>query len=447
MYKKTNQEYQEYLESIVGDVLEQASNQGADQAEVNAGKNTGFGVTARMGDIENIEYTNGCGLTITVYINSKKGTASTSDLNASSLNETIRKACSFAKYTAADDCSGLADESLMALGVLPDIDNNHNWSISVEEATRMAIECESAALNLDAKIVNSEGGNVNSYTGIRVHGNSHGFLRGYQETNHSISCSVVGDKDNEMQRDGWGSASRHPDDLDDHIQIGKKAGMRTLSRLGSKKIDTTEAPILFAPELAGGFVRHAISALSGSAQYRKASFLLDAMGKQIFPDFFSIKERPHIKRAWRSNGFDADGVATHDRDIVLNGVIEGYFLGAYGARRLNMSTTANAGGYHNLIIPGNTENQKAIISSMQRGLLVRELIGQGVNNVTGDYSRGASGYWIENGVIAYPVHEVTISGNLLDLYKNISMIGNDYDPRGGIRCGALLIDKMRISGN
>ena len=444
MHKKINQEY---LESIVEDVLEQASNQGADQVEVTATKDMGFGVTARMGDIENIEYTNGSGLTITVYINSKKGTASTSDLNASALKETIRKACSFAKYTAADNCSGLADASLMALGTLPDIDIQHNWSISVEEATKIAIECEGAALNLDAKIVNSEGGNVNTNTAIRVYGNSHGFLRSYQKTNHSIGCVVVAGQENEKQRDYWYSSSRHPDDLEDHTQIGKKAGMRTLSRLGSKKIDTTEAPVLFSPELAGGFIGHAISALSGSAQYRKTSFLLGAVGKQIFPDFFSIQERPHILKGMASRVFDAEGVATQDRNIVLNGIIEGYLLSAYSARRLNMSTTANAGGYHNLIIPGNADNQKAIISSMQRGLLVQELIGQGVNNVTGDYSRGAAGYWIENGVIVHPVHEVTISGNLIDLYKNILMIGHDYDERSGIRCGALLIDKLRISGN
>ena len=444
MHKEINQEF---LETIVADVIEQASIEGADQAEVIAFKDTGFGVTARMGDIENIEYTNGCGLTVTVYINSRKGTASTSDLNSSALKETTRKACSFAKYTAADDCSGLADEGLMANGKLPDVDLQHNWSISVDLATKMAIECEAAALNLDEKIVNSEGGNVNTNTATRVYGNSHGFLKSHQKTNHSVGCVVVASQENEKQRDYWYSSSRHPEDLENHKQIGKKAGLRTLNRLGSKKIDTTEAPVLFSPQLAGGFIGHAISALSGSAQYRKASFLLDAMEKKIFPDFLSIEERPHIPRGMASRVFDAEGVTTQDRDIVSNGKVEGYLLNSYSARRLNMITTANAGGYHNLIVPGTTDDQQAIISTMRRGLLVQELIGQGVNNVTGDYSRGAAGYWIENGMIVHPVHEVTISGNLLDMYKNILMIGNDYDQKSGIRCGALLIDKLKISGN
>jgi len=444
MRKEINREY---LESIVADVLEQASIEGADQASVGAGKDTGFGVTARLGDIENIEYTNGCGLTVTVYINSRKGRASTSDLSPSALKETTRKACSFAKYTAADDCSGLADVSLMATGELPDIDIQHNWPISVDEATKMAIECEAAALNLDEKIVNSEGGNVNTNTATRVYGNSHGFLRSYQKTMHNIGCVVVASQENEKQRDYWYSASRCPDDLENHIHIGKKAGTRALKRLGSKKIDTTEAPVLFSPQLAGAFIGHAISALSGSAQYRKASFLLDAMGKQVFPDFLSIEERPHITKGMGSRVYDAEGVTTQDREIISNGKVEGYLLASYSARRLNMTTTANAGGVSNLIIPGTEDDQQAIISSMRRGLLVQELIGQGVNAVTGDYSRGAAGYWIENGVIIHPVHEVTISGNLLDLYKNILVIGNDYDPGSSIRCGALLVDKLKISGN
>ncbi len=444
MRKEINQDD---LELIVQKVIQQALVSGADQVEACISHNIGFDVNARMGEVESIEYTNGRGLNLTVYKDLKKGSVSTTDLSESSLTETIKRACSFAKYTNKDNCSGLANKDDMIQSEVKDLELDHNWEISVEEATQLAIECEAAALSLDPKIINSEGGSVSSNTSIRVYGNSHNFLDSQMRTSHGIGCVVLAGEKNEKQRDYWSSSSRDPDDLEDHVAVGKKAGERALDRLGSKKIDTTEAPVLFSPELSGGFIGHAVSALSGTAQYRQASFLLDAIGNKIFPDFLSMKERPHIPKGWASKVYDGDGVGTFDRDVVHQGKIGGYFLSSYSARRLNMATTGNAGGHHNLIIPGNISDQEAIISTMKRGLLVQELIGQGVNNVTGDYSRGAAGFWIEDGRIVHPVHEVTISGNLIDLYQKISMIGNDYDDRGRIYCGALLVDEMRIAGN
>ena len=442
-----NEINQDALELIIQEVIKQSLTSGADQVKVAVSHAIGFSVNARMSEVENIEYTNGHGLSLTVLMDKKKGSASTTDLNKSSLSETIKKACSFAKYTTKDECSGLPEKSDMFKGEIKDLELYHDWEISVEEATQIAIECEAAALNLDPKIVNSEGASVSSNRSIHVYGDSHNFLNSEMRTSHSIGCVVLAGDKNEKQRDYWSSSSRHPDDLDNHLLVGKKAGERTLDRLGSKKIDTTEAPVLFSPKLSSGFINHAVQALSGGAQYREASFLLGAMGNRIFPEFLSIKERPHLLKGWRSSFYDGEGVGTYDRNIVQQGVIEGYFLDSYSARRLKMETTGNCGGAHNLIIPGNISDQEAIISTMKRGLLVQELIGQGVNNVTGDYSRGVAGFWIEDGKIIHPVHEVTISGNLLDLYQKISLIGNDYDHRSSTHCGALLVDNMRIAGN
>ena len=433
------------LEDLIRLVLDEAAKQGADQAEVAASHDYGLCATARLGDVENLEYTNDRAIGVTVYQGSKKGTAGTSDFSFDALRETVSKASAFAKYTAVDKCAGLADAELMASDI-PNLELSHAWHIDADAAIKIAICCENAARNHDKRISNSEGATVATSSGVRAYGNSHGFIGSFPRTSHSISCSVVGEANGEMERDYHYSAAREASELESPEQIGETAARRTVARLGSRKIETTKAPVLFAPEVARGFVGHVIGAIAGVAQYRRTSFLLGAVGEKIFPDFFQLQERPHIPKAMASRPYDAEGVATADRDIVVDGVLQGYVLSSYSARRLGLSTTANAGGTHNLIVPGNAGDMESIIKSMQSGLLVQELIGQGINSVTGDYSRGAVGFWIKNGELAFPVHEVTIAGNLRELYLRIVAIGNDQDVRGGIRCGSLLVDEMTIAG-
>jgi PmbA protein len=433
------------LEDLIQLVLNEAKKQGADQAEVGASHDYGLNATARLGEVENLEYTNDRGIGVTVYHGLKKGSASTSDFSVGALRETVTKASTFAKYTAADECAGLADAELMA-SEIPDLELSHPWQIDADNAIRMAIDCEDAARDYDRRISNSEGATVATSSGVRAYGNSHGFIGSFPRTSHSISCSVVGESNGDMERDYHYSSARDAADLETPESIGETAAQKTVGRLGSRKIKTTKAAVLYAPEIARGFVGHVIGAIAGVAQYRRSSFLLGAVGEKIFPDFFQLQERPHIPKAMASAPYDAEGVATSDRDIVVDGVLEGYVLSSYSARRLGLKTTGNAGGAHNLIVPGNSEGLDSIMQSMQSGLMVRELIGQGVNPVTGDYSRGAVGYWIEDGEIAYPVHEVTIAGNLRDLYPRIVAIGNDQDLRGGIRCGSILVDEMTIAG-
>ena len=436
---------QRALEAIVELVLSEARKCGADQAEAGASHDIGLSVTARLGDVENLEYTNDRGVGITIYKDSRKGSASTSDFSPEALREAVAKACSFAQYTAPDKYSGLADERSMASDP-PDLNLAHSWELDSEEAIRLAIECEDAARSFDKRITNSEGATVATNSGVRAYGNSHGFIGSYRKTSHSMSCVVVGETDGEMERDHWYSTARDPDELDSARSIGVTAARRTVERLGARKIKTVKAPVVFAPEIARGFIGHAIGAISGGAQYRRSSFLLDAVGEQIFPDFFRIEERPHIPKGLASAAYDAEGVATRDRDIVVDGILQGYVLSSYSARRLGLETTGNAGGAHNLIVPGNAEGLGALLKMMGEGLFVCELIGQGVNGVTGDYSRGAVGFWVENGEIAYPVSEITIAGNLRDLYMRIVAVGRDQDLRGGIRCGSLLVDGMTIAG-
>jgi PmbA protein len=433
------------LEALVQQALDEAREHGVDQAEVAASVDVGLSATARLGDVENLEYTNDRGLGITVFRNSRKGNASTSDVRPEAIREAVEKACTFASCTAEDKYAGLADASLMCAEVR-DLDLDHPWPIEAGDAIRMAIDCEAAALGFDPRINNSEGATVSSNRGTRAYGNTHGFIGSYSKTSHSISCVVLATEGDEMQRDYYYSAARDAGDLEDGESIGKTAARRAVARLGARKIATTRAPVLFIPELARGFVGHAIGAITGSAQYRRASFLLDAAGEKIFPDFVQIQERPHLEKGMSSRPYDAEGVATYDRDIVTNGVLQGYVLSSYSARRLGLETTANAGGPQNLLVPGNAEDLDALIGQMGTGLIVEELIGHGLNAVTGDYSRGAVGQWVENGEIQYPVHEVTIAGNLRDLYGRIVAIGNDQDLRGGIRCGSLLVDEMTIAG-
>ena len=433
------------LEALVHMALNEAKKQGADQAEVGASVDSGLSATARLGDVENLEYTNDRGIGITVYQDSRKGSASTTDISAEAIREAVTKACTFASVTAKDPCSGLADADLMCTDA-PDLDLDYPWAIDASEAISMAIDCEAQALQFDSRITNSEGATVSTSRGTRAYGNSHGFTGSYSRSSHSISCVVLGSEDGEMQRDYYFSSARDPAELESIALIGETAARRAISRLGARKIKTTRAPVLFIPELARGFVGHSIGAIMGGAQYRRASFLLDAVGEKIFPDFVSIEERPHMLKAPSSAPYDAEGVATYDRDIVAGGELQGYVLSSYSARRLGLQTTANAGGAQNLNVPGNAGDLESLIKQMGTGLMVEELIGQGVNAVTGDYSRGAVGQWVENGEIQYPVHEITIAGNLRDLYGRIAAIGSDQDTRGGIRCGSLLVEEMTIAG-
>ncbi len=437
---------QQELEALVRMALDEALAQGVDQAEVAASHDLGLAATARLGDVENLEYTNDRGLGITVYKNQCKGNASTSDVSPESVREAVLKACAFATYTAEDQHSGLADADLMCTEVR-DLDLNHAWEIDSAEAIAMAIDCEKFGLEYDGRINNSEGATVSTNRGARAYGNTHGFVGSYTKSSHSVSCVVLAGDSGDMQRDYYYSAARDPGDLESVRHIGEMAARRTLSRLGARKLKTTKVPVLFTPELARGFIGHAIGAIAGGAQYRRASFLLDAVGEKIFPDFVSILERPHLAKGMSSAAYDGEGVATYDREIVTDGVLAGYVLGSYSARRLGLKTTANAGGTQNLIVPGNSGDLDSLIKEMGTGLIVEELIGQGVNAVTGDYSRGVVGQWVENGEIQHPVHEVTIAGNLRDLYARIAAIGNDPDLRGGIRCGSLLVEEMTLAGS
>jgi PmbA protein len=435
------------LKEVVSAALAAARAAGATQAEADVSLQKGLTATVRMGEVDTIEYHRDRGLSVTVYIGQRKGSASTGDLRPAAVTETVRKACAFASHTAADDCAGLADPAELARS-FPDLDLDHPWDITPDEAVTVARECEAAGLAVDKRVQNSEGGTLTTHRGVRVYGNTHGFLAGSIGTNHSISCALVAGQGGDMQRDYWYTVSRLPDQLEAAASVGKRAAARTVARLGGRRLDTRRVPVLFVPELARGLIGSLLGAISGSSQYRKSSFLLDSAGAQIFPKFLQIQERPHLKQALASAGYDAEGVATRDRELVLNGVLDGYVMGSYSARKLGLRTTGNAGGTHNLLVsaPGNEMSYDALLKAMGTGLLVTEMMGQGVNGVTGDYSRGASGFWVEQGVVAYPVHEITVAGNLREMYQHIVGVGTDVDLRGSIRCGSLLVEGMTIAG-
>lgn len=434
------------LEEIVAQCLSQAAEQGASQADADASVETGLSVTVRHGEVETIESQRDRSLGVTVWFGHRKGAASTTDLSAAAIEETVRKAGSIARFTTEDECSGLADAERMASDY-PDLDLNHPWNLGPAGAIDLATECEAAALAHDARINNSEGATVSSYGGMRVYGNSHGFVGGRRGTSHSVSCSVLAGQAGEMQRDYWYSSARAAADLMDAPAIGDRAAQRALARLGSRKIDTCQAPVLYPAELARGLVSHLVSAVRGTAQYREASYLAGAAGSQVTAAGIDLYERPHMLKGVGSASFDAEGVATRDRDLVVDGVLQGYVLSSYSARKLGLQTTGNAGGVHNLeLAPGN-DSFDALVAGMNRGLVLCELIGHGVNIVNGDYSRGAAGFWVENGEIVYPVHEVTIAGNLKDLFGNIIARGNDLDTRSSVRAPSLLIGEMTIAGN
>jgi PmbA protein len=433
------------LEDLVRRALDEAHRLRAHQAEVGVSIDTGLSVTVRLGEVETLEYQRDRGLGITVYTDKRKGSASTADLSLSALRETVEKACSIARFTAADEFAGLADAELMARD-WPELSLAHPWDVAPEAAIELARTCESSALAVDKRVNNSEGASLSTHRGLRVYGNSHGFIGGFESTGHSLSCSVIAAQGDEMQRDYWYTAARDWRDLEETGSVGRTAAERTVARLGSRKLGTRKAPVLFSPEMARGFFGHFLTAIRGGSQYRKSSFLLGAAGQQVLPAFMQISERPHIPKGQASSPFDNEGVATRDRELVQEGVLQGYILSAYSARKLGLQTTGNAGGVHNLLISHLGEDQKALLRRMGTGLLVTELMGQGVNTVTGDYSRGASGFWVEGGVIQHPVHEVTIAGNLRDMLKHIVAVGNDVDQRGAVRTGSVLIEEMTIAG-
>jgi PmbA protein len=435
------------LERIVADSLQRARELGATQAEADVSLQKGLTTTVRLGEVETVEYQRDRGMGITVYFGQRKGSASTADLSVRAVAETVEKACDIARYTAADDCAGLADPEELARDI-PDLDLDHPWALSPEDAVETARACEAAGRAVDSRITNSEGASVGSHRGVRVYGNSHGFLAGYPSTSHSVSCVLLSQSGEDMQRDYWYSSARDARDLEPAEAIGRRAGERAVARLGARKLATQRARIAFAPEVARGLIGHFLGAVRGSSQYRKSSFLLGASGQTVFPSFLELRERPHIPKALGSSPFDGEGVATRDRDLVRDGVLQGYVLGSYSARKLGLKTTGNAGGTHNLIVESTNGGMPfdALLRELGTGLLVTELMGQGVNGVTGDYSRGASGYWVENGVQTYPVHEITIAGNLKDMYKNIAALGSDVDMRGGVRVGSILISEMTIAG-
>jgi PmbA protein len=435
------------LQDVVTQALAAARAAGASQAEADASLQKGLSATVRLGEVETIEYQRDRGMGVTVYFGHRKGSASTGDLSADAIRETVQKACAIARYTGEDDCAGLADPADLARDP-PQLELDFPWPLEPDAAIALAQRCEAAGRGVDARITNSEGASVGTHRGVRVYGNSHGFLGGYASSSHSLSCVLLAQQGDDMQRDYWYSAARDPADLDSAEHIGRIAGERAVARLGARRLTTRKAPVLFAPEVARGVFGHFLGAIRGGSQYRKTTFLLGAAGTEVFPSFVQLHERPHLPKGLSSAPFDSEGVATRDRELVVDGRLSGYLLGSYSARKLGLRTTGNAGGVHNLIVdpgPGRLDFA-AMLRALGTGLLATELMGQGVNGVTGDYSRGATGFWVENGAIAYPVQEITIAGNLRDMYRNIVELGADIDLRGGLRTGSMLVAEMTIAG-
>lgn len=433
------------LRDIAQDLLDHARAGGATAAEVDVSEGFGQSVTVRRGEVETIEYNRDKGIGVTIYVGQRKGYASSSDFSRDALRASVDAALSIARFTAEDDCAGLPDKSLLATE-FRDLDLYHPWELPVEQAIEIARRCEDAAFATSPDIRNSEGGSVSAQQSQFISANSLGFMAGYSSSRQYITCSVIAGEGDAMQREDWYASQRSAADLPSPEAIGRYAAERALARLGARRVKTTRVPVLFEAPLAIGLIGHFVQAASGGSLYRKSSFLLDSLGKQIFSPLISIAERPHLPRAMGSGMFDDDGVATRDREIVQDGVLNGYFLSTYSARKLGMQTTGNAGGSHNLIVRPGTRSLVDMIGSIKRGLLVTELLGHGVNYVTGDYSRGAAGYWIENGQIAWPVQEITIAGNLRDMYMGIKEVGADTLVRGSKQCGSILIDRMRIAG-
>ena len=436
---------QKELQQVAKQVLFLAKQQGATAAETSVSVSVGFAVSARMGTVENIEHNRDRGADITVYFGQCKGSASTTDFTATALEQAVIKACSIAKYTEADSYAGLADKGRLAFNY-PDLDLYHPWSTTPEQAIELALECENLGRAADKRITNSDGASVNTQDGYEIYANSHDFIGAYASSAHSISCALIASDGHDMQRDYDYSSVRDPHDLQKVSVIAQNVVQRTVRRLGARKIATQSCPVIFIPELARGLIGSFIGAISGGNLYRRASFLLDQLDQQIFPQFINIVEQPHLPKGLGRAPFDAEGVRTEPKDLVAQGILKTYLLGSYSARKLNMQSTGNAGGAHNVLVKDTGKSFSELLKQIQNGLVVTELMGQGINLVTGDYSRGAFGFWVENGEIQYPVHEITVAGNLKDMFAHIIAIGNDIDRRGNIQSGSIAIEKMMIAG-
>ncbi|MGB1262688.1 MAG: metalloprotease PmbA [Cognaticolwellia sp.] len=434
----------------VNDAMTMAKLLGADGAEVAMSRQQGLSVSTRLGEVENVEFTSDGALGITVYKEGRKGSASTADLSEGALKQAIEAAVNIAKYTSVDDCSGMADKALLAM-TPADLDLYHPKALTTEQAISLAKTCEDSALAYDKRITNSDGATLASFEGFKVYGNSHGQLVGYPSTRHSLSCVMIANEGDDMQRDYAYTVNREFDAMDSATSIGQQSSIEALSRIGARKLATTKVPVMFRADIANTLFGHFIAAISGGNLYRKSSFLMDSIGKQVFPEFLTISERPHLKKALASSAFDAEGVATMDREIITDGSLATYLLTSYSARKLGMQSTGHAGGIHNWQLAmkgaGQGGDFDAMLKTLGTGLLVTELMGQGVNVVTGDYSRGAAGFWVENGEIAYPVDEITIAGKLQDMFAGIVAVGNDIDMRGSIRTGSIIVNEMQVAGN
>lgn len=437
---------EQQLRDAVSLAIEIAQKAGA-TAEVGVTKSGGLSVSTRLQEIENIEFNNDGALGISVYVGQQKGNASTSDLTPEAIKNTVEAALAIAKYTSPDECAGLADKELMAFNA-PDLDLYHAAEIDVDKAVQLALDTEKAALEHDERIVNSEGASFNAHTGVRVYGNSHGMLQSYLSSRYSLSCSVIAEHQEQLERDYEYTVARNINQLAPPHWVGENAAQKAIARLQPQKLATQEAPVIFLNDVATGLISHLAAAISGGSLYRKASFLLDHLGKQVLPDWFEIAERPHLIGQLASTPFDSEGVRTQDIEIIRNGILQTYLLTSYSGRKLSMQSTGHAGGIHNwLVKPNSSEKLTALLRQMNRGLLVTEVMGQGVNLVTGDYSRGAAGFWVENGEIQYPVAEITIAGQLPDMLRNIVAVADDIEHRSNIQTGSILLEKMKISGN
>jgi PmbA protein len=434
------------LKEIVVQVLAEARRQGASAAEAAVNLSQGLSVTVRLGDIETIEHTRDKGLSVTVYFGRRSGSASTTDLTGPALTETVRAACTIARYTAEDEAAGLAEPEWLAREI-PDLDLYHPWNPGVERAVELARECEQAARDADRRILNSEGATLATHEGLEVYGNTHGFLGAIAATRASLSASVIAQDEALMQRDHWYTIARAASDLEPARAVGARAAARAVRRLASRKLATRQCPVLYEAPAAASLVSHFVNAVRGTSLYRRASFLLDRLGEPVFAPLVRLHEQPHLPRALGSAPFDNEGVVTRARDLVREGVLLGYVLDSYAARKLKMQTTGNAGGVHNLTLDPGPDDLAGLLKKMGTGLLVTELIGFGVNIVTGDYSRGAAGFWVEGGEIAHPVEEITVAGNLRDMFRAVVAVGNDVDTRGNLRTGSILIENMTVAGN
>ncbi|WP_313686215.1 metalloprotease PmbA [Pantoea sp.] len=437
-------EQRKVLEQAVAQALELAK-ASTDGAEVAVTKTTGIGVSTRYGEVENVEFNSDGALGITVYHQNRKGSASSTDLSPDAIKRTVQAAIDIARYTSADPYAGPADRDLLAFEA-PDLDLYHPWEIDADRAIELAAQAEQAALQADKRITNTEGGSFNSHVGIKVFGNNHGMLQSYCSSRHSLSSCVIAEQNGEMERDYAYTIGRDIHDLQSAEWVGAECARRVLSRLSPRKLSTMKAPVIFAPEVATGLFGHLVGAISGSSVYRKSTFLLDALGTQILPEWLTIEEKPHLLKGLASTPFDSEGVRTQARDIIKNGVLQNWLMTSYSARKLGLQSTGHAGGIHNWRIAGQGHSFDDLLKQMGRGLVVTELMGQGVSAITGDYSRGAAGYWVENGEIQYPVSEITIAGNLKDMWRNMVTIGNDIETRSNIQCGSVLLPEMKIAG-